>query len=148
VDAALLALRKAGSVHYVKPGTPESSLRWDGILHDRRFVDGEFPHQSDCSSFATWCLWNGLFLKYDRGDIVNGQHWDAGYTGTMRDHGMRVGNIPHDILRGDCVFYQGHVTIVVGRKNGVPMVVSHGSEGGPYHVKWNYRTVLEVRRYI
>jgi hypothetical protein len=139
----LLALHNAGSVHYT-----QGSRRWDGIKLDRRAVRGQFPAHSDCSSFATWCLWNGLFLKYHIGDIVNGAGWKAGYTGTMRDHGKRVGNIPQEILRGDCVFYEGHVAIVVGRKNGVPMVVSHGSEGGPYHVRWNYRDPMQVRRYI
>lgn len=79
---------------------------------------------------------------------MNGQNWKAGYTGTMRDHGKRIVNTPGDILRGDCVIYSGHVAIVVGWKNRVPMVVSHGSEGGPYYVRWNYRRPLQVRRYI
>jgi hypothetical protein len=87
-------------------------------------------------------------LSFRLDDIVNGHDWMAGFSGTMRDHGRRVGDIPHQILRGDCVFYEGHVTIVVGRKNGVPMVVSHGMETGPFYLKWNYRTPLQVRRYI
>jgi hypothetical protein len=143
VAAAMLALAHRAEVHYT-----QGAQRWDGIKNDRRARRGEFPRQADCSSFATWCLWNGLFLSYRLDDIVNGHDWMAGYTGTMRDHGKRVGNVPHEILRGDCVFYEGHVTIVVGRKNDVPMVVSHGMEQGPFYLKWNYRTPLQVRRYI
>jgi hypothetical protein len=143
VAAALLAYHNAGGVHYT-----QGSRRWDGIKLDRRAVRGQFPAHSDCSSFATWCLWNGLYLRFHIRDIVNGHDWKAGYTGTMRDHGKRVGNIPHDLLRGDCVFYPGHVAIVVGRKNGVPMVVSHGSEGGPYNCRYNYRNFDLVLRYI
>jgi hypothetical protein len=42
-----------------------------------------------------------------------------------------------------------HVTIVVGRQQGVPMVVSHGSEPGPFFVRYDYRSdVMQIRRYI
>jgi hypothetical protein len=38
---------------------------------------------------------------------------------------------------------------VVGRQDGVPMVVSHGSEEGPFYVRYDYRSdILEFRRYI
>jgi hypothetical protein len=42
------------------------------------------------SSFATWCLWNGLALRFGLGDIVNAAGWTAGYTGTMLEHGLPV----------------------------------------------------------
>jgi cell wall-associated NlpC family hydrolase len=144
VAAAMLALAHKAEVHYT-----QGSQRWDGIKNDRRARRGQFPRQADCSSFATWCLWNGLFLSYHLDDIVNGHNWTAGYTGTMLDHGKRVGNPADELLRGDCVFYTGHVAIVVGRKNGVPMVVSHGQESGPKYLQWHYRSdFTQARRLI
>jgi hypothetical protein len=59
-----------------------------------------------------------------------------------------------NVKQADCVFYGTewpgkHVAIVVGRQGGVPMVVSHGSEEGPFFVRYNYRPdVLQIRRYI
>jgi hypothetical protein len=38
---------------------------------------------------------------------------------------------------------------VVGRQDGVPMVVSHGSEEGPFFIRYDYRSdVMQFRRYI
>jgi cell wall-associated NlpC family hydrolase len=89
-------------------------------------------------------------------DVVNGADWRAGYTGTMLNHGRVVEKVA-DMRRGDAVIYGNgspgkHTAIIVGRKGGsrgTPMVVSHGSEGGPYYVAWNYRSdIMSVRRYI
>jgi cell wall-associated NlpC family hydrolase len=58
------------------------------------------------------------------------------------------------LWRGDLVFYAksgstpSHVAIVVGRREGRPMVVSHGSESGPLYLPWDYRRVVQARRYI
>jgi hypothetical protein len=148
VQAALLGLHNAPKVHYTM-----DARRWSGIKKHRDARVGEYPTQSDCSSFATWCLWNGLHLGFGLGDLVNGAGWNAGYTGTMLTHGKRVRHLAN-VRRGDCVLYGSggtgeHVTIVVGKRQGVPMVVSHGSEGGPYFVAYNYRPdVMEIRRYI
>jgi CHAP domain len=148
VQAALLALHHKAKVHYT-----QEPKRWDGIANRRNARTGEFPTHADCSSFATWCLWNGLRLGFGLGDIVNGHGWTAGFTGTMLDHGKRVRHLAN-VQRGDCVFYGAgppgeHVTIVVAVKGGIPMVVSHGSEPGPFHLKHNYRgDVLQIRRYI
>ena len=152
VQAALLGLNNTAAVHYVTPGTPESALRWDGIKNRRDARLGQFPKKSDCSSFTTWCLWNGLHLAFGLGDLVNGAGWTAGFTGTMITHGKRVRHLAN-VRRGDCVLYGGsspsHVTIVVGRREGVPMVVSHGSEAGPFFVRYDYRNdVMQIRRYI
>jgi hypothetical protein len=142
-QAAKLCLAIRDKVHYTM-----GSSRWEGIEKRRNAHLGQFPAHSDCSSFATWCLWNALFLKYGVDDVVNGQNWKAGYTGTMRDHGMRVRDV-ENVRRGDCVFYEGHVTIVVGRKaDGTLMVVSHGMEAGPFYVRYNYRRPTQIRRYI
>jgi hypothetical protein len=92
-------------------------------------------------------------LRFGLGDIVNGAGWNAGYTGTMLDHGMVV-RFASNALPGDCVFYGAgppgkHVAVVVKMVGGVPMVISHGSEPGPYYLAYNYRSdVLQIRRYI
>jgi hypothetical protein len=136
------------AVHY----TQDLDRRWEGISKNRRAHLGEFPAYSDCSSFATWCLWNGLFLLFRLPDTVNGLKWKAGNTTSMRDHGMHVQH-EESLQRGDCVFYSNtpHVAIVVSRtggRHGEPMVVSHGSEAGPFHIEYNYRTPTGMRRYI
>jgi hypothetical protein len=148
VQAAQLALAHAPQVHYT-----QGAKRWDGITKRRDARLGQFPTHADCSSFATWCLWNGLVLRFGLGDIVNGAGWRAGYTGTMLGHGKRVRHSAN-ALRGDCVIYGSgppgqHVAIIVARQSGVPMVISHGSEPGPFYLRFDYRSdVLEIRRYI
>jgi hypothetical protein len=148
VDALKLALAHKAAVHY----TQEIPQRWEGIAKNRRAHLGEFPAHSDCSSFATWALWNGLFLLYRLPDRVNGQNWKAGFTGTMLDRGMRVRDVG-SVMRGDCVFYANptHVAVVVSRTDGPtgkPMVISHGSEKGPHHLPFDYKPVTQIRRYI
>lgn len=114
------------------------------------FADGVRVH--NCSAFATWCLWNGLYLAFGLGDVVNGQHWKAGFTGTMAEHGREVVHLAK-VLPGDCVLYgpapsYEHVAIVVSNKNGKPIVVSNGSDPGPFLLPYNYRPVGQIRRYI
>jgi hypothetical protein len=148
VRAALMGLDNISQVHYT-----QDSRRWEGISKNRVAAKGKVPHHSDCSSFATWCLWNGLNLGFEVGDVVNGLDWTAGYTGTMLQNGKQVRRV-EKLRQGDCVIYGSewpgtHVAIVVGRQDGVPMVVSHGSEEGPFFVRYNYRSdVLQFRRYI
>ncbi len=146
--AAYEALKRKGSMTY----TQNARARWDGIRHGRRAYKHEAPRSADCSALATWCIWDGV-LRYLRNgtvrtDFVNGQNWLAGYTGTQQDHGRRVTGRK---LVGDLVFYgppgsrvANHVAIYVG--NG--LVVSFGSQGGPYLLRWDYRHVVETRRYI
>jgi hypothetical protein len=144
-QAATLCLPIRDKVHYTM-----GDRRWEGIEKRRISRLGEFPAYSDCSSFATWCLWNALAVGYGLDDIVNGHNWKAGYTGTMREHGWRVRDV-ENVRRGDCVFYANpsHVTIVVGRKaDGTLMVVSHGIEAGPFYVRYDYRQPTQIRRYI
>jgi hypothetical protein len=150
-QAALLHLAHASQIHYVHPKNPVGD-RWEGIHKHLNARRGEFAKHADCSSFATWCLWNALFLGFNLGDVVNGAGWTGGYTGTMRSHGLRVQH-EANLLRGDCVHYGPspgeHVAIVVGKQGGVPMVVSHGSEECPCFVRYDYRPdVAEFRRYI
>jgi hypothetical protein len=149
VRAALLGLDNTSRIHYTQDATP----RWEGIRNRLDAGHGKFPAHSDCSSFATWCLWNGLQLEFGVDDVVNGFDWTAGYTGTMLKNGRRVRHL-ENVKPGDCVLYGTewpgkHVAIVVGRKDGVPMAVSHGSEEGPFLVRYDYRPdVLQFRRYI
>ena len=62
VQAARLTLANKEHTHYT-----EGPLRWDGIKNRRNAEIGQFPEYSDCSSFATWCLWNGLVLRFGLG---------------------------------------------------------------------------------
>lgn len=148
VRAAMLGLRRAPSLHYTQGGR-----RWDGISLDLKAFKGECPRYADCSSFATWCLWNGLD-HFGVRDTVNRAGWGSGYTGTMVQHGARV-NAERNVLRADLALYgdpvgaSGHVAIVVGHRNGQIKVVSFGSEPGPFLLDAHYRADLkQFRRYI
>jgi hypothetical protein len=149
--AALLGLRHAPELHYT-----QSSARWQGINERKLSEKGQYPTEADCSAFATWCLWNALAVKFHQGDIVNGEKWRAGYTGTMLDHGMPVRRLS-DVRWADCVIYgvpgtTGEHTAIIthvepGGRN--LHVVSNGSEAGPFWLPYNYRSdIMCIRRYI
>lgn len=146
-QAAILALHHGPELHYT-----QTAARWEGI--DKRLIarKGQFPKHADCSSFFTWCVWNGV-LPFDLDDIVNGMGWRAGYTGTMAENGREVLHVKN-VLRADAVLYgQGppyvHTAFVVGHRHGKPMVISNGSEPGPFLLPYDYRSdVGEIRRYI
>jgi hypothetical protein len=147
--AAMLGFQRREKINYTM-----GSLRWSGIDRHRNASEGEYPVYADCSAYATWCLWNGLFLPFGVRDTVNGAGWRAGYTGTMLKHGKRVEH-QENVLVGDCMLYGrkgttgAHVAIAVGKRNGKVMVVSHGSQGGPYYVPYDYRSDrMGWRRYI
>lgn len=140
---ARLMLARPAAVHYT-----QGPRRWQGIA-DRLLVrDGRFPSYSDCSSAATWLLWNALHIHLGMADVVNGQRWAAGYTGTMLRHGRAVSASSAQV--GDLVIYGSgapgkHVTVCLGGG----MVFSHGSEAGPFKLALRYRSdVLSVRRYF
>lgn len=143
IQAAALALRNRDVVHYTEGGQ-----RWEGIDKHLKAWAGHFPRHADCSAFATWCLWNGLD-HYGYPDTINGARWRMGYTGTQLEHGTRITS-EHDILRGDLAIYGSgfpgkHVAICIGGG----MVISHGSEPGPFKLPLHYRAdLMEVRRYI
>jgi hypothetical protein len=146
VAAAALGLRNKVELRYT-----QDSRRWQGIAEGLIAAKGEYPKWADCSSFATWCLWNGLKARFGIGDTVNGQSWRAGFTGTMLGHGKPVRHQDNWLL-ADLVLYgiagrppTQHVAILVGDG----WVISHGSDAAPYKVRWNYRNdVIGVRRYI
>lgn len=150
VRAAMLGLDRKDSLHYT-----QDARRWEGIDKDLRSQQGQCPHYADCSSFATWCVWNGIKVKFGVRDTVNGAAWRAGYTGTMLSNGKRVVHFSN-VIRADCIIYGNgapgkHTAIVVGRreKDNKPMVISFGSEAGPYYLPYDYRSdIMEIRRYI
>lgn len=147
-QAALLGYHHASEIHYT-----QGSERWSGINKHLIAAKGQFPREADCSAFVTWCLWNSLRLRFGLQDIVNGSNWDAGYTGTLAQHGREVHHV-HNVIHGDVVLYgpaptYEHTAIVVGHRNKIPQVVSHGSELGPYLLPYNYRSDANmIRRYI
>lgn len=145
VAAMNLAQNHAGAVHYT-----QGPRRWEGINNHLRSQNGDYPHYADCSSLVTWAFWTAT-REWDLPDFVNGEHWNAGYTGSMASHGERVRGAVHigDIaLYGPAPTYS-HVAMVAGHYNHVPMVYSHGSEGGPYFLPLHYRSDLgQVRRMI
>lgn len=147
VKAALVGYSHKSAIHYT-----QSAKRWEGIKDTRYSAKGQYPNYADCSAFVTWCIWNGLYVPYKVRDTVNGQAWKAGYTGTMLSHGKRVIHIAN-VLTADAVIYGGgngeHTAIVVEKRNGIPFVVSHGSEAGPFLLPYNYRSDVNCfRRYI
>lgn len=142
-QAALLGITNKDRIHY----TEYAPARWEGIDKGLLAAKGEYPHHADCSAFVTWCLWNAL---RHGPDVVNGQKWKAGYTGTMVSHG-RVITDHHYAARGDAVLYGTptyHTAIIIGRRNGQLLVASHGEESGPYIVPWDAWAVNSIRRYI
>lgn len=147
VQAAMLVYHHRGSIHYT-----QGWRRWDGIRLHLVAALGHFPNYADCSAMVSWEIFQGLGVIYHRPDVVNGQNWRGGFTGTLMTHGKRqtVGNC----LPGDAVIYgRGypgeHTALVVGRSGRTPMVVSHGSEAGPFYLPYNYRSdVIGFWRYI
>lgn len=146
--AAHLMLVHASSTHYTEGGA-----RWEGIAEKIRAVHGHYPSEADCSSSYTWWLWNALAARFHHVDILNGEDWKAGYTGTLVRHGNSVP--ARDAIRGDAVLYgdpfgaTGHVAMCVGHLHGEPYVISNGSEAAPFFLPYNYRSdVHDIRRYI
>jgi hypothetical protein len=134
-QAAILGYHERQHIGYTQGGR-----RWC-ISTGRRAIRGQFPSWGDCSGFASWTLWCGLTHIWGAfPDIVNGEHWRAGFTGTMEAHGRRVSSP----FPGCCVFYGDHVAVYTGGG----LVVSHGSQAGPLLLPWRYRRPLSIRSYI
>lgn len=146
IKSAYALMRNKSAVHYT-----QSARRWEGINRRLSIVRGQIPLYGDCSSTATWMLWDAMGRPYGVRDLVNGANWRAGYTGTQYTRGKRV---VHDknLKVGDLIFYgnQGggipqHVCVYVGGGK----VFSHGSEAGPFILNLDYRSDRRMsRRYI
>ena len=140
LQAAVLGLHHAPNIHYT-----QGSKRWEGIEDHRLAYRGQYPNYADCSAYVTWCLWNGL-NHFHIPDVVNGEHWKGGFTGTMLEHGKRV----RTPIPGDAIIYgNGGTGEHTALYTGGGLVVSHGSEAGPLLLPWRYRSdVMSIRRYI
>jgi NlpC/P60 family len=142
--AAIVAYKHRAEMVYT-----EGPARWSGIDDHRLGYKGEFPRAADCSAFTTWCLWNGVEHFRIKQDIVNGEEWREGYTGTMVQHGVEV-DVKH-LLTGDAIFYGGtrdvpqHVCLYMGWGR----VMSHGSPGDPSLLPIDFGMPFnQARRYI
>jgi hypothetical protein len=151
VNAAMLGLRHAPQMFYT-----QGPQRWEGIARKLNAKLGEYPKHVDCSAFVTWCLYNGLVISgFTNRDIVNGADWKGGYTGTLLTHGKQVHHL-ENVQRADYVIYGNggtgeHTALVVGRRkaDGKIMVVSMGSDAGPFYLPYDYRRdIMQVRRAI
>ena len=141
--AAMLVAHK-DAVHYT-----EGPQRWSAIAQRKLVARGQMLTEGDCSSTATWLLWNGLSHLFGVRDVVNDASWTGGYTGTMLNHGVLVRH-EADVKVGDLALYGSgppgqHVAVCLGGG----MVFSHGSEAGPFKLALHYRPdLMEIRRYI
>lgn len=141
VAACLLGHAKRGLIHYT-----QTAKRMQGVRE--RIRPPRVPAFEDCSSFSTWVYWVA------GGPDPNGRGYDGqGWTGTLCQAGRAVSLA--EAKPGDLVFYGrgapwGHVAILVtvgGARR--PMVVSHGSEGGPYLLELDYRADRgQIRAYL
>jgi NlpC/P60 family len=144
VRGANLMVRNKDRIHYSQ--RPD---RWVGIERKLSCLNGQYPTTADCSSTASWMLWDAMARNYGVRDCVNNLAWKAGWTGSMYKLGL---NVQHEPKIGDLVFYgtqaggvPEHVAVYIGGG----LVFSHGSEGGPYILKKDYRGDRRMtRRYI
>jgi hypothetical protein len=148
VAGAHALLADISQVHY----TQNMTDRWEAIRRGITIHGGRLlPFEGDCSSTATWLLWLALHHSFGLRDVVNGQNWKAGFTGTMVKHGAAVSAF-HSGRIGDCVFYGGthdtpeHVAVKIAPGH----VFSHGGEAGPFFLPVDYRSDVhsEARRYF
>lgn len=142
IAAFRLAQQHAWKVHYTQGGS-----RWNGIRYGLKAFKGQYPTYADCSSMYTWAMWNA-YDHFGWPDNINGLGWGGGYTGTMLSHGQHIS--ANQLLPGDAVIYgRGfpghHVSMYIGGG----MCYSHGSEAGPFYIRYNYRSdIMGFRRYI
>jgi hypothetical protein len=129
-----LLMAHPAQIHY-----SQGPDRWEGIAKKLRIADGEYPKHGDCSSTHTWLVWNALTHVGAMQDHVNGQHYRAGFTGTIGSHGIVVPSVRHAKV-GDAVLYgprptYEHIATYIGGGR----VFSHGSERGPFLLGIDYR---------
>lgn len=146
---AIEGVHQRTSIHYT-----QQPPRWSGFNPHLLIGARHQPDFADCSAYVTWCI--GSARKLVRGklgqDVLNGQEWKAGYTGTLINHGNRhSAGVKYWYPGRTLVFYDNrhdpsriaerrpivvsHVAMYVGHG----MVVSFGSDVGPLHLVWDYR---------
>lgn len=135
-DGVGMLMRAPSKIHYTK----DYAKRWSAIHDELRIAKGQCLTYGDCSSTTTWLLWNALTHVHHHADVVNGERWLAGYTGTQFAHGRLV---HHDanLRLGDLVFYGGSSSVPehVAMSIGGGKVFSHGGEAGPWILPLDYR---------
>lgn len=143
VRAAILHALNLSVANSSKIGYTESSPpRWAWFTEKIYAALGKFPTALDCSAWATWILYQGLRLFHVR-DLINGEHWGGGFTGTMLAHGKLVAHRAN-VKLGDLAIYNGHVAVCIGGG----YVLSHGSLG-IHKLEIDYRSdLICIRRYI
>jgi hypothetical protein len=152
-NGTIKALLRAATVAYDNRSHmtyTEGSLRWSGISEQRRSIDGQYPPFADCSAFVTWCYWDAT-RWLDLPDVLNGANWEAGYTGTLVEHGehIEVGHTePGDIcLYGGTEWVPQHATMTIGGER----VISFGHQGDPgvYPINLNGELpIVGIRRFL
>ncbi|RKH88982.1 hypothetical protein D7Y21_12650 [Corallococcus sp. AB045] len=98
-----------------------------------RPIDGlrlrhKLPLNIDCSGFVTLCY------KWAGAPDPNGNRYSgAGYTGTLEAHMLHIPLT--QVQPGDLCLWQGkHVSLVI-QVGEDPLLISHGSESGPYAIR-------------
>jgi len=117
VECGRALYNNRGSEHYT-----EGSMRWQGITDKIR--PPHAPTYSDCSSAVSWCYWT---VFGDGPDILNGDSWKGGYTGTMASHGHEISC--SDMKAGDVTLFGSgapwdHAEMYMGSGQ----MVSHGMD--------------------
>lgn len=144
LEGVKLFMADPSRIHYT-----QGPLRWEGIDRKLRIAHGEVPTHGDCSSTHTFLVWNGLTHVHPGiADILNGERWRAGFTGTIAHHGKQVVHLAN-LKVGDSVLYGDgpnfeHVATAIGGGR----VFSHGGEAGPFLLPANYRPISMMRRHI
>lgn len=170
VDLALYSAKLESRTYY----SMHYPQRWDGILHSRDYP--EVCRSGDCSGLTgSWIPWAAR--RHVRGkagiDVMNGQSWKAGFTGTMLQHGAqhhsttstanyhpgrthifygdRFGDVTHTAIFVGDVWCEPGTRVngkVISRRTFVrDAVVSHGRTAGPEVWRYNYRYVKQARAY-
>lgn len=133
-------------LHYTQDGV----RRWEAIKGDWRYTQGKHQKNGDCSSTHTQLVRVGLRHYGVQKDLVNGEHWLWGYTGTIVAHGKPVQHVENlrigdSILYGSSIFETEHVATSLGGR----LVFSHGSDAGPFLLDLDYRPDrVAMRRHI
>lgn len=139
-------LKHPGDLHYTQDGR----LRWEAIKGDWRYTRGRHQKNGDCSSTQSQLVRVGLRHFGVQKDLVNGEHWLWGYTGTIVAHGKPVQHVENlrigdSILYGSSIFETEHVATSLGGR----LVFSHGSDAGPFLLDLDYRPDrVAMRRHI
>jgi len=146
-DSQRQALVKCGQALYndrAKEHYTEGPERWQGITAKIRPPSA--PTYSDCSSAVSWCYWT----VFGNGpDILNGESWSGGYTGTMATHGKAI---PCNQMQpGDVALYGSgapwdHAEMYMGGGK----MVSHGADPVSYQSSTSLQgfASMQCRRYF